>query len=220
MHIKKILLFTAVIPLGATSLFTLIASLLRAFYFDLPAFMAEAWSFFYSATFFVMDYAFYFTMGIFAMLLMFGGKKQILACSLLTAFSYSVNPFLQFLIRQLILSHKLDANDMHTYFMTDMTSMMVNLLSIGLLAVIAIVIKVIFLRDKGEAKAFILPKTPAICIYTAYFAVMIVLVFVNFFINGAYVQELSDTILNSIIYVIGYFVSFGGAALAAHELKK
>lgn len=219
MRNKKIILFTTVIPLGATSLFTLIACLLRMFYFDLPTFMAETWGFFYSASFFVMDFAFYFAMGIFAMLLMFGGKKQIILSSVLMAVAYPMNPFLQYLIRHLTISHKLDADEMQDYFMTDATTFTVNLLCIGLLAIIALVIKIIFMRDKCEIKAHILPKTPALCIYTAYFAVMIVSVFANFIIDGAYIQELGKTCLNSLIYVAGYFVAFGGAALAAHDLR-
>ena len=220
MRNKKIILFTAIIPLGAASFFTLTACLLRMFYFDLPTFMAQAWSFFYSASFFVMDFAFYFAMGIFAMLLMFAGKKQIILSSLLMAVVYPITPFLQFLIRHLTVSHKLDAEEMQDYFMTDMTTFTVNLLCVGLLAVIALVIKVIFLRDKCDIKASVLPKTPALCIYTAYFAVMIVSVFANFIIGGAYIQELGKTCLNSLIYVAGYFVAFGGAALAAHDLRR
>lgn len=49
---------------------------------------------------------------------------------------------------------------------------------------------------------------------------MIVSVFANFIIDGAYIQELGKTCLNSLIYVAGYFVAFGGAALAAHDLRR
>lgn len=220
MSTKKIILLTAVLPIGATSLTTLIACLLRMFYFDLPTFLAEAWGIFYSASFFVMDFTFYFSMGIFCMLLMFGGKKQIVLSSALIAVIYPINPFLQYLIRHLTIATKLYSDEMQEFFATDITTVLVNLMCIGLLAIIAIVIKIIFLHDKCEIKASLLPKNPALCIYTVYCAVMIIFIFADFLIDGAYVQNLATALLQALLYIVGYIIAFAGAATAAHDIKK
>lgn len=220
MKTKKSVLLMAVLPIGATSLITFIACLMRIFYFDLPDILAESWSIFYSASFFVMDYLFFFAMGMFCVVLMYGKTKNIVISALLCGLTYPVNPLIQFVIRHFMLGNVLYNEEMQEFFNTDVSSVIVNLLHILLVALIAIVIKIIFLRDNCEMKISLLPRVPASCIYLVYFAVLSITQLIGFFSDGAYIQELSGTLLKIVIYLAGYFVAFAGAKVAEHDMKK
>ena len=210
----------AVLPVAATSLVTLISCIMRIFYFDLPDILAESWAIFYSASFFVMDYLFFFAVGMFCVVLMYGKKKNIIISALLCAFVYPINPIIQYLIRHIALGNVLYNEEMQEFFNTDVSSVIVNLLHVALLALIALVIKIIFLHDKCELKSSVLPRVPASCIYLVYFAVLLITQLIGFFSDGAYIQELGGTLIKMLIYVAGYFVSFAGAKVAEHDLKK